>query len=404
MLINSLTRRQILLGSTLPFLPRLSAAESNLKITGMQVFLVNATERTKWIFLRLTTNNGLTGLGEASDGFGGKVQRSDAARIASTLGEFFELVRGKSPFDIEAYRQSGRAIAKAGALPVRTAFSAIEQAQWDLVGKALGVPVYELFGGKLRDRIPFYANINRVTTQRTPESFAAYARQAVGDGYGTIKAAPFDGFPKLTDDPAEVSKAADLGIACIEAMRKAIGPAPNLMIDCHSHFDVKLAIDVARRLEPQKLTWYEEPVPPQRTEDTMKIHSAIRQPMAGGEILFGMEGFAPLCRNHAVNVIMPDVKHCGGLLEGRKISAMAELDGLDVAPHNPSGPVATAASIQWCAGLSNFMILEHQWNEVPWRGDLVTPPERFEKGSIAVPKAPGFGIELNDKLVREHAL
>jgi galactonate dehydratase len=196
MLISSLTRRQMLLGSTLPFLPRLSAAESNLRITGMQVFLVNATERTKWIFVRLTTNGGLTGLGEASDGFGGKVQRSDTARIESTLGEFFDLVRGKSPFDIEAYRQSGRAIAKAGALPVRTAFSAIEQAQWDLVGKALGVPVYELFGGKLRGRIPFYANINRVTTQRTPESFAAVCEAGRGRRLRHFESCPVRWLPE----------------------------------------------------------------------------------------------------------------------------------------------------------------------------------------------------------------
>ncbi len=397
MLIASPTRRHFLLGcAAAPFLHRLSAAEANLKITGMRVFLVNATARTKWIFLRLTTNNGLTGLGEASDGFGGKLTASDAARIQSTLGEFFELVRGKSPFEIEAYRQRGRATAIDGALPVRTAFSAIEQAQWDLVGKALGAPVYDLFGGKLRETIPFYANINRVTTQRTPESFAAFARQATSEGFTSMKAAPFDGFPK------EVS--AEQGIACVEAIRRAIGPKLNLMIDCHSHFDVKQAIDIARILELQNLTWYEEPVPPQRTEDTMKIHAAVKQPMAGGEVLFGMEGFAPLCRNHAVNVIMPDVKHCGGLTEGRKIAAMAELEGLTVAPHNPSGPVATAASIQWCANLSNFMILEHQWNEVPWRGDLVNPPERFDKGSIAVPKTPGFGVELNDSLAKQHAL
>jgi galactonate dehydratase len=338
MLIASPTRRQFLLGSSAaPFLHRLSAAEANLKITGMQVFLVNATQRTKWIFLRLTTNSGLTGLGEASDGFGAKVQGSDAARIRSTLGEFFELVRDKSPFEIEAYRQRGRAMAKDGPLPVRTAFSAIEQAQWDLVGKALGAPVYDLFGGKLRDIIPFYANINRVTTERTPESFAAFAKQAAAEGFGSMKAAPFDGYPK------EIT--AEQGIACVAAMRRAIGPAVNLMIDCHSHFDVKQAIDIAKILEPQNLTWYEEPVPPQRIEDTMKIHSAIKQPMAGGEVLFGMEGFAPLCRNHAVNTIMPDVKHCGGLTEGRKIAAMAELEGLNVAPHNPSGPVATAASI-----------------------------------------------------------
>ena len=125
--------------------------------------------------------------------------------------------------------------------------------------------------------------------------------------------------------------------------------------------------------------------------------------MAGGEMLFGMEGFAPLCRNRAVDVIMPDVIYCGGIMEGRKIAAMAELeDDILVSPHNPSGPVATAAGVQLCAGMTNFSILEYQWNEVSWRGDLVTPPEQFNKGRIIVPDRPGFGIELNEKVVREH--
>jgi galactonate dehydratase len=111
-----------------------------------------------------------------------------------------------------------------------------------------------------------------------------------------------------------------------------------------------------------------------------------------------------LCKARGIDIIMPDVKHCGGLLEGRKISAMAELEEIQVAPHNPTGPVATAASVQWCAGLPNFKILEYQWGEVPWRGDLVSPPQTFERGTIAVPSAPGFGIELNDRVVKEHLL
>lgn len=124
--------------------------------------------------------------------------------------------------------------------------------------------------------------------------------------------------------------------------------------------------------------------------------------MAGGEVLFGMEGFAPLCRSKALEVIMPDVKHCGGILEGKKIAAVAELDGVLVSPHNPSGPVATAASVQWCAGLPNFLILEYAWGEAPWRKDLTTPPEEFPGGKIRVPEGPGFGIELNEKVVQAH--
>src|SRR4030095_4269195 len=122
--------------------------------------------------------------------------------------------------------------------------------------------------------------------------------------------------------------------------------------------------------------------------------------MAGGEVLFGVSGFAPLAQNHAVDVIMPDVKHCGGLLELSRIAAMAEAYGVKVAPHNPSGPVSTAASIQACATLGNFSLLELQWGEVPWRSDVVVPREVFTDGSIRVPDAPGFGIELKERTIR----
>jgi galactonate dehydratase len=376
-----------------PRLP-LGQAELGLRITGMELIVVRATARTNWIFVRLATNDGMTGLGEASMG-----RLTDFPEIA----EFFELVRERSPFEIQRYRQQGRPRAAAGDRRLATAFSAVEQAQWDLVGKALGAPVYELAGGAVRRELPAYANINRATADRSPAGFAANARQAVADGFRALKAAPFDGFPALEQPAGEVESATELGIACIEAMRAAIGPDVDLKIDVHSNFDVPLAIEVAERLEPQALSWYEEPVPPTDLESTKAIKDGIRQTMAGGEFLFGIEGFAPLCRERAVDIIMPDVKHCGGITELGKIATVAELDGVLVSPHNPSGPVSTMASAQVCARLSNFDILEYQWNEAPWRGDLVDPPERFENGILQVPDGPGIGVTLNDALVREHA-
>jgi galactonate dehydratase len=322
--------------------------------------------------------------------------------MTAALNHYFSLIRDER-VNVEEYRRRGRERASRSGLLEATAFSAVEQALWDLTGKALGAPVYELLGGALRKQLPVYANINRATTDRTPAGFAKTAALAIQEGFRTIKAAPFDGFPKLSAPADQIAKAADLGIACIEAMRKAIGPEMALFIDCHSNFDVKLATEVAARLEPQNLGWYEEPVAPTKIGETVEIRKAIKQRMAGGESLFGVEGFAPLCRNKAVEVIMPDVKHCGGIQEGRNIAALAGLENVKVAPHNPSGPVATAASVQWCAAIPNFEILEFQWNEVPWRGDLIDPPERFVSGSIAVPDGPGFGISLNDKLVRAHA-
>jgi galactonate dehydratase len=366
---------------------------------------VRATERTVWLIVRLRTNAGLTGLGEASDAFGyANTTRQDAERMESALRGFFALIDGKSPLEIGAFRRQCESGVAKGGLVAATACSAIEQALWDLTGKSLDVPVHTLFGGKLRESLQVYANINRATKQRIPAGFAATAKAAVQDGFRAVKAAPFDGFPKPGSSAAAIDAAVENGIACVIALREAVGPQVEVMVDCHSCFDVALAERVAKRLEPQNLAWYEEPVPPERVEETLEIRHRIRQSMAGGEILYGVAGFAPLCRNNAVQVIMPDVKHCGGLLELTRIAAMAEGAGVAVAPHNPSGPVSTAASVQVCAVLKNFRLLEFQWGEVSWRRDVLNPPETFENGVIRVPGRPGLGIELNEKVVRAHLM
>lgn len=376
-----------------------------MRVSGFDLLPVRATERTVWLIVRVRTNAGLTGLGEASDAFGfANTTKQDAARMESALRGFFELIDGKSPLEIGAFRQQAEPAVAKGGLVAATAFSAIEQALWDLAGKSLDVPAYTLFGGKIRDSLQVYANINRATKSRTPSGFAATATAAVKDGFRAVKAAPFDGFPKPGSSAAAIDAAVEKGIACVAAMREAVGPQVEVMVDCHSLFDVALAERVAQRLEPQNLAWYEEPVPPERIEETLEIRRRIRQPMAGGEILYGVAGFAPLCQDKAVHVIMPDVKHCGGLLELTRIAAIAEGAGVTVAPHNPSGPVSTAASIQVCAVLKNFRLLEFQWGEVEWRRDVLNPPERFENGTIRVPERPGLGIELNERVIRAHPM
>jgi len=380
-------------------------AAPRLRITEFELLPVRATARTVWLFVRLRTDAGLTGLGEASDAFGfANTTRDDAARMQSELNGFFALVKGQSPLDVGAYRQRAEPFVAKGGLVSATACSAIEQALWDLAGKALDVPTHSLFGGRVRDTLPVYANINRATTRRTPEGFAATAKAAVAEGFRAVKGATFDGFPPAGSPPTAIEAAIENGIACVAAMREAVGPDVEVMVDCHSFFDVPMAERVARRLEPVNLAWYEEPVAPERIEETREIRRRIKQPMAAGEILYGVAGFAPLNRNRTVNVIMPDVKHCGGLLELTRIAAAAEQEGVMVAPHNPSGPVSTAANVQVCAVLRNFRLLEFQWGEVDWRHDVVRPAERFDRGMLDVPSRPGFGIELDERVVRAHQL
>ena len=205
---------------------------------------------------------------------------------------FFALIEGRSPFEIESYRQRAEPMARQG-LVSATAFSAIEQALWDLAGKALEVPTHVLLGGKGSTQLPVYANINRATNPRTPDGFAAAAkargRRWIQDDQGralrrlpTARLAPADQTSPARSTPASTP---------VRAMRAAVGPTVGIMIDCHSFFDVEQSVAVADRLEPYNLTWYEEPVPPERVDDTLAIHRRIKQPMAGGEVLFGLSGF-----------------------------------------------------------------------------------------------------------------
>lgn len=382
-----------------------AATSRRVRLTGLELLPVRATERTVWLFVRLKASSGLTGLGEASDAFGYlNTTREQATRMKDELTAFFRMVEGRSPLDIAWLRKLGLPRARAGGLVAATAFSAIEQAMWDLTGKLLEQPICNLLGGRLQERLPVYANINRATKPRTPAGFAASAARAVTEGFRAVKLAPFDGFKRQDfAEPAKSKPVAD-GIACIAAVRDAVGENVAVMVDAHSNFDVPLSIEVAQRLEPYRLTWYEEPVAPELVAETTTIRRAIKTEMAGGETLFQMKGFADLCRSRAVEVIMPDVKHCGGLLELMHIAALAEMEGVAVAPHNPSGPVSTAASAQVGAALSNFRILELQWGEVPWRGEMVTPHETFERGEIAVSTQPGCGVTLNERLVKKYAL
>ena len=221
--------------SPLLSLMRAEAAIPRLRINGFELLPVRATARTVWLFVRIKTDIGLTGLGEASDAFGfANTTAQDAALMRSELVTFFDLINGRSPFEIESYRQRGEATARKGLVPA-TAFSAMEQALWDLAGKALDVPTYALLGGKVRDTLPLYANINRATDPRTPAGFAAAARRAVADGFKAIKAAPWDGFPPPGSLENEIARAVDTGIASVAAMREAVGSQIAIMVDRHTH-------------------------------------------------------------------------------------------------------------------------------------------------------------------------
>ena len=391
---SSLSGAAVLLNPA-QLLAQATTADRNVSVTGIEIYTVAVTNRTNWIVVRLTGSNGLTGLGEASLG-----RRTELREI----GDFYKLIEGESAFNIHKYRQRGREIAANGNRATATTFSAIEQGLWDLVSKSLQIPFYNLVGGQLHHDLPVYANINRATANRNPEGFADNAELAVADGFKALKAAPFDGFPSLNASPEEVNAARELGIACVYAIRERVGNDIEIKIDAHSFFNTQMSIEIARELEAANLSWYEEPVPPTQTENTRIIHDAISQNLAGGEFLFGVEGFRPLCEQSAVDIIMPDIKHCGGMWEAIKISALAEAFDVKVSPHNPSGPISTAASVALCSAIPNFDILEFQWGEQSWRSTLIEPGESFINGSIAVSNEPGYGITLNERTLERHRI
>lgn len=364
-----------------------------MRITRIEPVAVHVNHRGDWIFVLVHTDAGLTGLGEAS-------HSGNDGLLVAVLAEFDERMRGEDPRRINALHARAT-IGDLGRIQ-RTAWSGLEQALWDIVGQSLEIPIRDLFGGALQDRIRLYANINRHVTNRTAEGFALAARAAVEQGFGAIKLAPFDevvGSGRVRTGGAAAWQA---GVRRVRAVREAIGPDVELMVDCHGRFGAAEAIAVAGDLADVGLLWLEEPVPAGQVDALAEITAALPVATASGETLFGVQGFAPFLCRRVVDVLMPDVKHDGGLFDTRVIAEAARMNGLSIAPHNPSGPVATAATAQVGSTLPNLMFVEYAWGEVAWRAELVDPPERIDSGYLIVPAGPGLGHRLNMPVVEAH--
>ena len=354
-------------------------------LESIEVFHVRVNHRGNWILVRMKAGGGVTGIGDASHG-------ADEQTLP-LLRKYFEWLKGQTPFSVEPYRRALMKQAEADGRSGAVAFSALEQCLYDLQGKLLGVPCWALFGGQLQLWIRHYANINRATVDRSPEGFSKLAEPAVAAGFDAVKMASFDGLPKGEGRIA----ATQLGIDCASAVRKTIGPQRSLLLDGHSNFTLDEALDVTRRLEPLNLFWWEEATP--GISNLAAVNKAAKMPTAGGESIFGVHNYYPYIAGGAVDIVMPDVKYCGGMLELKKISAMAEGAGLLSSPHGPASPVGNMAAAQVAATLPNFQILELGFGEVPWRADLIDPPEVFEKGGLMkVPDQPGLGITINEKV------
>ncbi len=360
-----------------------------MKVIDVKPFVVDCF-RTNWAFVKIYTDEGITGVGE------GTLEYKEKAFLGA-LEHIKEYLIGKDPRDIEKHWHTiYRDAYWRGGPVLMSALSAVECALWDILGKSLNVPVYTLLGGKYNDKVRIYVN-GWFAGAKEPEEFAEKARIAVKRGVTAMKWDPF-GKNYLQISNAELDKS----LKCVAAVREAVGNGVDLLIEGHGRFDVPTATRIAKELEQFKPMFFEEPVPP----DNLNALAAVREkspvPISAGERLYSRWDYRKLFDIRAADYIQPDISHAGGISELKKIAAEAETHYIPFAPHNPSGPVANAATLQLAAACPNFCILEIMYSDVDWRADVTSESIEYSDGYITIPDRPGLGIEINEEECLKH--
>ena len=360
-----------------------------MKITDIKTFVVDCF-RTNWSFVKVYTDEGITGVGEATLEYKEK-------SLVGAVEHIREALIGKDPFQIEklyhdTYRDSYWRVGPV----LMSALSAVEMALWDILGKSLGVPVYQLLGGKVHDKVRIYVN-GWFAGAKTPEEFGEKAKIAVQRGVTARKWDPF-GKSYLQISNQDLNTA----LRCVSAVRDAVGDQVDLLIEGHGRFDVPNGIKIAKELEQFKPMLFEEPVPPDNLEALKAVRDKSPVAISAGERLYNLRQFKDLFEMRAADYIQPDISHAGGIMELKKIAAVAETYYIPFAPHNPSGPVANAATLQLAACCNNFSILEIMYSDVPWRADVTNEDLRYEDGYIYIPDKPGLGIEIDEEACLAH--
>lgn len=363
------------------------------RLRSIRLTTVEATPRTAWTFLEIETESGLRGFGEAS--------------LAGREAAVFEAVAALAPAAFRLDDADPTALPKRRPtdIPQASAISALDQALWDIAAQRRGVALAEALGSRRRDRVRVYANINRRTLERSPAAFAASARAAIAAGHDAIKLAPFDDVR-----PGDGPEALAHGLSCIAAVRQAAGPAFGVKVDCHWRLNETTAEHVLAASEELGVDWVECPLPETATMATAiaKLRAAANRRgilLAGLETGIGVDGFAPFIRAGAYDVMMPDLKHFGGLIEALRLADMLDAAGIGFSPHNPTGPICHAASLQLCAVASEVHSLEVQFDEARLFTELVgVGPQQVRGGTLAVPAGPGLGVALHDEPMERNRL
>ncbi len=360
-----------------------------MKITGLKTFVVDAF-RANYVFVKVMTDEGVYGVGE------GTVEHRERA-VAAAIEEFLPTIEGQDPFatDLLVERMSRNSYWRTGVI-IRSAIAAIEAALLDIKGKALGVPVYELLGGRQRDRVPVYGNA-WFTGAKSAQEFAAKARAITAEGWRALKWDPF-GTAYLRLERPERNRS--LGI--IDAVRDAVGPDVELMIEGHGRFDVPTAIGLAQEMTPFRPYWFEEPLPPESLAALADVRAKSPVAIATGERYYEVARFMELMDLNAADYLQPDVSHVGGLGEARRIAAAAHARYLPICPHNPLGPIANAMTLHLAASTPNFAWLETMVSDVPWRSHVVRESVVIEDGMMLIPDAPGLGVDIDEEACAAH--
>ena len=369
-------------------------SDASLKITKVEpILLTGLRGSAPWVFVRVETADGLVGWGEGTNYPG-------VRPIATAVTTLSSVIIGRSAWDIEALWQRMYRFMYYNGMGgvVLAAISGIDMALYDIVGKKLGVPVYKILGGQSHEKLRTYANGWTDGVARTPEAYAARTKELVARGYTGCKLDPFF----VTPMNREVTQP-DIRLAAsiVKAIREAGGPDYDIAIDVHAFWNTKSTLEIIRALEPYRLFFYEEAVPPENVAVMAEVQRNTQTPLATGERIFGRQGFRQLIEQQAVRIIQPDLSRTGGITEAKKIAAMADTYSIPVAPHNPNGPLCTLATMHLCFSIPNFLILEFFEKDEPIFQELVPGGIKRDAGGVYPTTAPGLGANVTDEFLRK---
>ena len=360
-----------------------------MKITDIKTFAVDCF-RTNWVFIKIHTDDGIDGIDEAT------LEYKEKALLGA-VEHIKEYLIGKNPFDIEKHWHNiyRDAYWRGGAV-LMSALSAVETALWDILGKSLNVPVYQLMGGKVRDKVRIYVN-GWFAGAKTPKEFGEKAKIAVQKGVTAMKWDPF-GKSYLDISNKDLNNA----LQCIAEVRSAVGDEIDLLIEGHGRFNIPTAVKISKELEPFNPMFFEEPVPPDNLDALKAVKDKSPVAVSAGERLYTRWDYKKMFDLMTADYIQPDISHAGGIMELKKIAAEAECRYNPFAPHNPSGPVANAATLQLAASCQNFCILEIMYSDVAYRKDITNEELEYSDGYIKIPDNPGLEIEINEDQCLAH--